>query len=142
MAKNNKISTQINKNMKDYCEKRIQEFNTLNKDEINYLALFFEHQMMLMSAELQTLEHIENQKEQMLESDDTTDEELEFKFQELSSYLQEQLGNFSKVQEDFDVFFKSKASKKLLDFVKEFINDENNEIVLQTTDDNGKKTTH
>ena len=123
-TKNNKSKAQ---GMQEYFEKRSAEFSILEKEDLVNLALYFEHNMMIMSSELHTLEHIELEKEEMLESEDATDEELEEKFQELSAYLTEQLETFEKINQDFDGIFEKEASPALKEFIQKFSTVDENE---------------
>ncbi len=113
--------------MQEYFTNRSSEFSNLEKEDLVNLALYFEHHMMIMSSELHTLEHIELEKEEMLESEEATDEELEEKFQELSSYLSEQLEAFEKINQDFEEIFDKTASASLKEFIKKFNNIDENE---------------
>ncbi|MFM2343828.1 MAG: hypothetical protein RLZZ210_436 [Pseudomonadota bacterium] len=113
--------------MNEYFEKRSAEFAKLEKEDLVNLALYFEHNMMIMSSELHTLEHIELEKEEMLESEDATDDELEEKFQELSNYLSEQLEMFEKINQEFDGIFEKASSPELKEFIKNFNNVDENE---------------
>jgi len=109
-----------NQSMVDFFNQRVEDFSALEKEDLVHLALYFEHNMMIMSSELKTLEHIENEKEAMLDTEEITDEELELKFQELSNYLNEQLELFNNIQTKFDELFDNQTSKKLKVFLQDF----------------------
>jgi hypothetical protein len=103
---------------------RLEELGEHNEKELKELVLFLENRMAIMMVELELSSMLDMRKEELLQSEDITEEELEKRFEELQDEVDAQMDGSGAFLEMFDKIFRAKASPKMVELLLDDDNDE------------------
>jgi hypothetical protein len=98
---------------------RLTELDEYNQKELKELVLFLENRMAIMMVELELSSMLDMRKEELLQSEEITEEELEEKFEELQDEVDAQMDGSAAFLEMFDKLFRQKASDKMVKLLLE-----------------------
>lgn len=106
---------------------RLDELGEYNAQELKELVLFLENRMAIMMVELELSSMLDMRKEELLQSDDITEEELETRFEELQDEVDAQMDGSGAFLEMFDKLFRAKASPKMVELLLDAEEDDDDE---------------